>query len=203
MKLETPQPKLDYKAYGISSRQAKFCELLISDPKLPKYKAYLKIFTTKSIPSAQTGASNLLKDPKVAAYLSALEGLGAKVALSKFAITQERVLQEEACIAFHDIGALFDNDGFFIQNIKLLPEEVRRNISGLEISERTDPATGTMVPYYKVKFNDKGRSLERLEKHLGMLTEKVEIGIDVTLKGLIAQIDGKKTGKPMIPHLKG
>jgi len=202
MEITAPTPEVDYKSYGISFRQAKFIQVLMAEPKLPKYKAYMKVFTTKSQSSASVSASNLLKDPKVLAYKGALEAIGAKTALTNYSISQERILEEEACIAFHDIGGLLDEEGFFIQNLKLLPSEVRRNISGLEISEKTDPATGLSVPYFKLKFNDKGRSLERLEKHLGMLTEKVEIGVDITLKGLIAQIDGRKQGKPMIPHLK-
>lgn len=202
MELTTPKPEVDYKSYGLNSRQAKFVHILVNEPKIAKYKAYMKVFSTKSDASAASGASTLLKNPNILKYKSALEAVGAKKTLTSFAITQERVLEEEACIAFHDIGGLLDEEGFFIQNLRLLPAEVRRNISALEISEKTDPLTQLRVPYYKVKFNDKGRSLERLEKHLGMLTEKVEIGVDITLKGLIAQIDGRKQGKPMIPHLK-
>ena len=202
MELTTPTPEVDYKTYGLNSRQAKFVHVLVDEPKIPKYKAYMKVFSTKSDASAASGASTLLRNPNILEYKSALEAVGAKKTLRSFAITQERILEEEACIAFHDIGAMVDEEGFFIQNLKNLPSEVRRNISGLEISEKTDPITQLRVPYYKVKFNDKGRSLERLEKHLGMLIDKVEIGVDVTLKGLIAQIDGRAQGKPMIPHLK-
>jgi hypothetical protein len=203
MELTTPTPEIDWKAYKLTSKQAKFVNLLVSDPKIKKYHAYKLVFLTKSDSSARSGASNMLRKSNIQAYKAALEGLSAKKAIEDNAISVERVLKEESCIAFMDIGALVDEEGFFIRNLKDLPEDVRRNISGLEISEKMDPNSGTMVPYYKLKFNDKGRSLQRLEQHLGMLKDRIEIGVDVTLKGLIAQIDGKATGQPMIPHLKG
>ncbi len=202
MELTVPKPIIDYKSYKLTSKQAKFIELLVSEPSIAKYQAYMQIFGTKSEASAMSGQSKLMSKSNIQSYKSALEGAAAKKAIESNVITQERILQEEACIAFHDIGGLLDDDGVFIKNLKLLPDEIRRNIASLEIAEKMDPFSGKMEPYYKLKFNDKGRALERLEKHLGMLVERVEIGVEVTLKALIATIDGKKDGRPMIPHLK-
>ena len=202
MQLTTPTPDVDFRVYKLSSRQAKFVQLLVQDPTIPQYKAYRNIYLTKTKASAASGAAKMLAKSNIQDYKAALESISAANAIKSNEITQSRILEEEACIAFHDIGGLLDEDGFFIKNLRDLPEAIRRNIAGLEITERVDPTTGRTVPYFKLKFNDKGRSLERLEKHLGMLKERVEIGVEVTLKGLIATIDGKKTGKPMIPHLK-
>lgn len=201
MNLTTPDQKVNFRHYKLTSKQAKFIKMLLSDSKLAAYKAYMVVYGTKSKASAATSATRLLNKDNVKRYQSALEAQGAAKVLDKFTIDQTRILKEESCIAFFDIGAMVDEDGFFIQNLKDLPEDVRRNISGLEITERVDPHDNLAKPYYKLKFNDKGASLRRLEQHLGMLNEKVEVGVHVTLQGLIAQIDGRKTGKPMIPHL--
>ena len=195
------KPLVDHKAFKLTAQQAKVIRILVEKPGMANFKAYQFVYGTKSDASAMAGVSRLLSKTKAKDYRDALEGAAAHKAVEKMAITQERLLKEEACIAFADIGALVNEEGFFIQNLKDLPEEVRRNIAGLEISEKVDPTTGLSVPYYKLKFNDKGASLRRLEQHMGMLNQKVEVGVEVTLKGLIAHIDGKKTGQPMIPHL--
>jgi phage terminase small subunit len=200
MELTTKKPSVNYKDYSLNSKQAKFVNLLMTSD-LSQGKCYQKIYGTKSDSSAIASAARLLGKDNVQAYKEALEANMVMKVVEDGAISKERVLQEEACIAFLDIGALVDDEGFFIQNLKHLPEEVRRAITGLEISEKMDPATGQTVPYYKLKFSDKGRSLERLEKHLGMMRDRLEIGVEVTLKGLLAHIDGKAQGKPMIPHL--
>ena len=149
-----------------------------------------------------SGASRLLAKANVQEYKAALEAYAASSALDNTTISQERILQEEACLAFIDIADFVDETGIFIKNIRDIPERLRRAVGGFEVTEKLDPTTGLTVPVFKVKLLDKGRSLERLEKHLGMLTDKVEIGVEVTFRQLVEQIDGKKTGQPMIPHLK-
>lgn len=200
MELTTKEPSVNYKDYNLNSKQAKFIQMLVKSD-LKQFECYKIVYGTKSDSSAVASAARLLAKDNAQAYKDALEAKAVMKVVQDTAITKERVLSEEACIAFMDIGALVDEQGFFIQNIKDLPEEVRRAITGLEITERMDPFSGKTVPYYKLKFSDKGRSLERLEKYLGMMREEVKVGVEITLKGLLAHIDGKATGKPMIPHL--
>ena len=91
-------------------------------------------------------------------------------------INQERILNEEKSIAFFDLGKLFKTDGSLIP-LGELPEEVRRGISGFEIIETPILGTKKIKRTYKYKLNDKGRSLERVGKHLGMYSEKIERGL--------------------------
>jgi hypothetical protein len=63
-----------------------------------------------------------------------------------------------------------------------LPEDVQRAISGLEIIQE---ANGQVK--YKYKFWDKGRSLERLEKYLGMF-EKDNLQSAPKIEGCTFQV---------------
>ena len=85
-------------------------------------------------------------------------------------ITQERILKEESCLAFSDFEDLFSPDGTTIAP-RDIPEHLRRAISGVEIIERwvkgRDDEPEKEVKY-KYRLWDKGRSLERISKHLGM-----------------------------------
>ena len=201
MNVTIVQPKVDYKTFKLTFKQAKFVDLVLNANQA-QWLSYKEVFKTKSDASAVSGASRLLAKANVQEYKAALEAYAASSALDNTTISQERILQEEACLAFIDIADFVDETGIFIKNIRDIPERLRRAVGGFEVTEKLDPTTGLTVPVFKVKLLDKGRSLERLEKHLGMLTDKVEIGVEVTFRQLVEQIDGKKTGQPMIPHLK-
>lgn len=80
----------------------------------------------------------------------------------KTQITQERVLEEEAAIAFSNITDLFDEDGNIIETHKL-PEPIRYALSSIEVKDLPDGSRK-----YKFRLWDKGRALERISKYLGM-----------------------------------
>ncbi|GAG12364.1 unnamed protein product, partial [marine sediment metagenome] len=73
MDITTPKQKVDWKSYKLTSRQAKFVNLLVSDPTMAQGTAYKKIFSTKSDASARSGASNMLRRINVREYKEALE----------------------------------------------------------------------------------------------------------------------------------
>ncbi len=82
-------------------------------------------------------------------------------------ITQERILMEEARLAFVDISALFDENDKLLP-INKIPEDARRAIAGIEITEGVKGKDLTR----KYKLSDKGRALERISKHLGLYAAK-------------------------------
>ena len=49
-------------------------------------------------------------------------------------MTKERILTEEACIAFSDPGQLLEDDGS-LKKIRELPEEVRRAVAGITVTD--------------------------------------------------------------------
>jgi phage terminase small subunit len=116
--------------------------------------------------SARVNASRLLTNANIQA---ALEN-GRKKASDRAVITAERILREEARLAFFDIAGLVDKKGKLLPLHKL-PEDVRRVIVCLEIIQQPKGALK-----YKYKFSDKGKSLERLSRHLGMYNDKLNLG---------------------------
>ena len=103
-------------------------------------------------------------------------------AADKAEISQERILREEGRLSFLDPMDLVDENGNQLPLHKL-PNDVRRAIVGLEIIE--GPIKG--VVKYKYKFSDKGKSLERISKHLGMYTENINLGFgSETLNAILA-----------------
>lgn len=91
-------------------------------------------------------------------------------------ITQDRVLQELARIAFFDIRKLYNEDG----SMKLpheLDDDAAAVLSGVDIS--TSLVAGaeepTSVLTKKAKVFDKGAALTLAMRHLGMLTDKTEV----------------------------
>ena len=82
-------------------------------------------------------------------------------------ITQERILEEEARLAFVDVRFLFDENGDLLP-IHKIPEDARRAIAGVEITD-LEKVKGVKRKY---RLSDKGRALERISKHLGLYAAK-------------------------------
>ncbi len=88
-------------------------------------------------------------------------------------ITAAIVIKEFARIALADISQAFDANGNLLP-IKDIPEEVRRAISGVEITEEfTGTGESRVFGGYtkKIKFWDKVKALENLGKIIGVYIE--------------------------------
>jgi phage terminase small subunit len=96
---------------------------------------------------------------------------GQKKAAYKAEISQQRILEEEKTLAFFDPGGLVDENGRLL-DLHKLPPDVRRAIAGLEIIKQVD---GNLK--YKYRFTDKGKSLERISRHLGLYNDKLNLGL--------------------------
>ena len=78
---------------------------------------------------------------------------------------QARNDAEEKFIAFSSIGLLYDENGALIP-FDQLPEEISRAIRSFEVIETR--RGNELTVKYKYRFWDKGKSLERISKHLGL-----------------------------------
>jgi phage terminase small subunit len=112
-------------------------------------------------------------------------------------ISQTRVLEEEKCIFASNLKDIFNEDGCLIPP-QDLPETVARSISSVEVNERWEGKGEDAQPVktYKYKFWDKGKSLERVSRHLGMYIDRKEIRFDhevlnAILSGLPAEFAGR------------
>lgn len=171
----------------LTKAQKKFADLYI-ETGIPG-ESYMKAFRAcKSKASASAAASRLLnKNHDVIEYVEMMERAATRAAIHKAEVSKENVLREEGLIAFVDPLDMLDENGQ-IRNLKDMPERVRRAISSIEVST----VAGSQV--MKIKFWNKGQSLDRLEKCLQM--QKDGIGDQkFTLKDIIEAIDGSGRGK--------
>ena len=116
----------------------------------------------KNETAAQAG-SRMLRNVKVAAYIQ--ERMEERQKRTE--ITQDRVLQELAAIAFAKATdyAEIKNECVRIRDTAELDEQQIRALAGIEEGKFG----------IKVKLNDKEKALELLGRHLGMFKDKVEV----------------------------
>lgn len=118
--------------------------------------------TTRDImqSTAYTYACELLKNPKIVHCVEKVK----KHYRRQLRITPERILKEEASIAFSDVAKYFDENGYLIHNPAKLPSVIRRAISS--VKRVSNNKTGQ--ERYEVTLWNKGDSLSRLQKVMGM-----------------------------------
>lgn len=97
-------------------------------------------------------------------------------------ITQDRILQELAIIAFSNLEDYkIDPDTGFIQPREGMPEHVLRAISSVKFVVTVD-SDGNERRETTVKLWDKVAALHLAGKHLGMFEEKLRLAVDVAVK---------------------
>lgn len=117
------------------------------------------------------GMENLTKPDIQAAIHTAMEQRSKRVE-----ITQDRVLQEYARLAFFDPRKLFEDNGK-PKDIKKLDDDTAAALVGLDVMEEYEGAgeSRKFVGYTKkYKLANKLGALDSLGKHLGMFVDKVE-----------------------------
>lgn len=120
--------------------------------------------------TADVQGSKLLRNPKVAEYISARQ----KSLQEKMHITQERVLAEYAKLAFLDPRKFFKPNGDLIP-ITELDDSTAAALSGMDIVENRGEG-GLVVDYTKkIKMIDKKGALDSIARILGMFKDKTEI----------------------------
>jgi phage terminase small subunit len=138
------------------------------------------------------GCENL-KKPNI---LSAIQDRRDQLA-AKAGVTQERVVEEYAKIAFLDPQLLFDDDGHLLP-IQSIPKEVAAAIGGLDVSQRQtsqgeDPEWETVK---KIKLIDKKGALDSLARHLGLFERDNKQRLGDALESLLDKIASNGPPKP-------
>jgi len=119
--------------------------------------------SVKKDETAAAAAARMLRNVKVAAYIQ--ERMQERQKRTE--ITQDRVLQELAAVAFAKGTdyAEIKNERVRIKDTEELDEQQARAIAGIEEGKFG----------IKVKLNDKEKALELLGRHLGMFKDKLEV----------------------------
>lgn len=127
---------------------------------------------------AEVLASNLLRNPKVADAIKEAQSKRAE----RTEITADRVLQEYARIAFYNPGRVLrvNRDGLLVVDFSEATEEdyrVLAEVSTEQGASRLDDEGNPTVSVFKVKVKHqcKLQALNALAKHLGMMTDKVDV----------------------------
>jgi len=151
----------------LSEQKKRFMDNLLNG--MGKQEAYEKAGYKARGRAAASCATKVLKIAEFAAiYKQRREEIREK-ASEKAQITTERLMEEEARLAYSDIGELYGGKSFIPPNE--LPEDVRRAVAGVKITTRTFTPKGKKKPVtettYEYKFWDKGKALDRLHKIKG------------------------------------
>lgn len=90
-------------------------------------------------------------------------------------IEQDRVLRELAKIAFLDAAAVIDTE-----TVEIKADASREDTACIAgVKTRTLPTAAGLIVEREVRFYDKLKALELLGKHLGLFTDKVNLGVAV------------------------
>jgi phage terminase small subunit len=125
--------------------------------------------------AGQIGEENL-KKPEIQKALQ--ERMKARS--ERTGITQDRVLQEYARLAFFDPRKLFDESGN-LKRVSELDEDVAAIIAGMDVVEIGNAQVGEGL-VRKLKLADKLGALNSVARHLGMFNDK--LNVNHTFSGL-------------------
>lgn len=165
----------------LTEKQKKFCKEYIID--LNATQAAIRAGYSEK--TARTIAAENLAKPNIQNYISGLQ----KELQKKTAVTQERVVQELAKIAFLNPKNLYNEDGS-VKSIQDLDDETASAIAGIDTNTTTNK-DGSEYESRKIKLCCKNSALDKLCKHLGIYNEKLELSgnLGVNNMGTI-EIDG-------------
>jgi phage terminase small subunit len=151
---------------NLTPNQRTFCENRFRHPQWTAAQCYVRAYPKcKSENAAAVEASKNLKKPKILNYLEEL----SQRAACHSGLSVGRILREEARLAFYDPRDLVDPVSGEILALKDLPEHIARAIVSLKVIKTQSLKDPDLIrTEYHYKFADKGKSLERLKRTLGM-----------------------------------
>ena len=166
----------------MTEKQKRFCDEYLIDLNATRaYKAAYKNVTSDIV--AATNGGRLLRNAEIQNYISGRMEERQK----RTEVTQDRVIQELAAIAFSKITdyAAVKDDLVKIKDTNELTENQIRAISGIKEGKFG----------IELKLNDKEKALELLGRHLGMWNDKLDIktpAIDDSMKEMEAYFEQRK-----------
>lgn len=162
---------------GLTDKQSRFVEEYLID--LNATQAAIR--AGYSAKTAEWIGPQLLGKTHVAEAVRA-----GRASLSKrVEITQERVLQEYARIAFFDPRKVFDSTGA-PRPIHELDDDTAAAIVGLEVVQVGNAEVG-VGDVLKYKMADKKGALDSVARHLGMFNDKLDLNVTGPLAERLAR----------------
>lgn len=118
-------------------------------------------------------ACELLDKTHVSERIAQMKGAQAK----RLEIDADTILRELLALATADLTQAFDDSGF-MKPLSEIPENVRRSLISLEVSEifaGMGDQRSIIGHLKKPRFHDKTRALELLGKHLKLFADRMEL----------------------------
>lgn len=96
-------------------------------------------------------------------------------------IDPDRALRTAAALAYADITQIYGDD-YKLKPLSEWPLELRQAVKKMEPkTANLDPGDGAADQVLRLELHDKIKPLEMLFKHMGLLTEKLEISGSVSI----------------------
>lgn len=181
---------------GLTEKQQDFANLYRGDPDCMGNAAacYRKLHPKAKDSTCEANGYKILRNAQVAAFLERKRLEAEKSA----DVTQARVLEELAHLVFLDPRDFFTEDGR-LKRIHELDGRAARALASIETTRRRVPGSDREELEFeevsKIRFWDKGSSIERAMKHLGMY-ERDNAQRANPIESLLDRIDGKTVGLP-------
>jgi phage terminase small subunit len=168
--------EIEIKLPKLRPRLRKFAELILEGE--TQAKAYKKAgYKAKNDDFAATEANRLLNTTDIKKYVEIRQDQIAKQLQNQTEASVIRTVQELVCLAHIDPKQMYDENGN-LKAINDMPEATRRAIASIE---ETITRSGTST---KIKLWNKNDALKTLAGHLGMLNERKDLGVGLTIEVL-------------------
>ena len=140
-----------------SPQQERFArEVALGKPQADAYRTAYPVSLDWKDNSVYVKSSELAANEKVMLRIAALTA----PALKKHEVTLDRLIEENARIAFSDVREMFNDDGT-LKPISEWSDFLAGSVASIEV-------TGGENAITKIKLWDKGAALDRLMKHYGL-----------------------------------
>lgn len=174
---------------GLTVRQHRFVQEYLASEDMNASAAYVRAGYTNKFPDR--GAHQLILKPAVQkAIQAAIARRGRRVN-----VTQDRVVEELARIAFLDIRDFYDTDGN-LREIHALPESAAAALRGMDVAIEPGGEDGKApTRVRKIRMADKVRALELLGRHMGMFDDRLKVTMDGDLAVRMERIEGRRASR--------
>jgi len=156
----------------LTDKQEMFCQEYVASAKLNATQAAIN--SGYSEKTAQEIGSENLSKPIIQTRIAELQ----KERLERIELTQDEVLQELKNFAFSDITETIQLD---TDSIKALPPEVRRLITQYKKVSRKLGDSEWQEEMVELKFIDKMKAFEMLNRHIGFYEKDNEQGKEISI----------------------
>ncbi len=159
----------------LTEQQKAFADYLLTDPGQNATQAYLKAYPKSTAKAAESSASDLLRNPKVAAYLDEERAKRSE----RTRIDADWLLRRLAEEAEADVADLYDERTGALKPVRMWPKIWRTGlVAGVEVDQQFAYVDGKRVPdgvVTKVKLSDRVKRLQMIGDHIGVQAFKQNI----------------------------